>query len=197
MIKQEKNYIKKQKKKYLLAGIVWSLIVLIIFGIGLLLTGTRANLFTVCACVIAIVASLFITRFISFSRYHDGDEAYAKLLENMTGDYALFHSAIIPGQKGTAYFEHVVVMNQVIYFISYTKEQVKQYRTWIIDGLSLKGIGAAHVHFIVAKDIKQMEQHVARLQKAILDHPNDVHSEQSEEKGMLEEYANRMNEILM
>ena len=197
MVKQEKNYIKRQKKKYLLAGIIWSIIVLIIFGTGLLLTKTRANLFTVFACVIAIVASLFITRFISFCRYHDCDEACAESLESMSGDYALYHSAIIPSNKGTAYFEHVAVTSQAIYFISYTKEQVMQYRTWIIEGLGSKGIGASHVHFIVAKDLKQMEQHVTRLQKTILDHPNSVHTDQAEEKGRLEEYSNRMNEILM
>ena len=64
MVLQEKNYIAKQKKKYFIWGMCLTLLVFGIFGVGLWLTKTRANLFTVSACVIAIGAALFITRWI-------------------------------------------------------------------------------------------------------------------------------------
>lgn len=187
MIKQEKDYIKRQKKKYLIASSFWSAIVLIIFVTGLILTKTRANLFTVFACVMAIVASLFITRCISFSRFNDCDEERASMLEAMNGTYDLYHSAIIPYASGSAYFEHVVVTELGIYFIAYTKAQVDKYRTWMQELLGTKGIGSSHLYFLVAKDAVQLRHHISHIEK----------EEKLVSKDRFEDYSNKVNEILM
>ena len=206
MILQEKNYIEQQKKKYLIRGVLWTMVVLSIFGIGLLLTGTRANLFTVSACLFAIVASLFITRYISFSRYKDGDLKRAQLLENMQGRYHIYHSCIIPYTKGTAYFEHMVVTAEKIYFIAYTKEQVQKYRLCVEEGLGAKGIGPKRLCFLVAKDDYQMESHMKRIEKeTVTSHQQEAkllegqlaESEKSPLEEALESYSKKASEILM
>lgn len=187
MIKQEKDYIKKQKKKYLIASLFWSIVVLIIFITGLVLTKTRANLFTVCACVMAVVASLFITRFISFSRFHDCDEERASMLEAMNGTYDLYHSAIIPYASGSAYFEHVVVTGTSIYFIAYSQAQVEKYRTWMQELLGTKGIGSSHLYFLVAKDSDQLRHHINHIEK----------EDKLAGKDRFQDYSSKVNEILM
>lgn len=191
MILQEKNYIHNQKKKYLLLSCVWTVIVLVIFITGLLLTGTRANLFTVSACLIAIVASLFITRFISFSRYKDADNERAEVLEHMEGQYHLYHSALIPYEKGVAFFEHIIVTSKRIYFIAYTKEQVEQYREWVQELMSVRGVATKYLQFFTAKDVAQMKNHRSRIENEIIEDQNE------EASTALETYSKKINEILM
>ncbi|MBE6022365.1 MAG: hypothetical protein E7231_03910 [Cellulosilyticum sp.] len=206
MILQEKNYIGKQKKKYLIQSMIWTILVLGIFITGLCLTGTRSNLFTVMACLLAIVASLFITRFISFNRYKDGDEERAKLLESMQGNYHIYHSSIIPCLQGTAYFEHMIVTAKRIYFIAYTKEQVEKYRTHVEEVLGARGISSKDLCFLVASDSKQMDHHKKRIEKEIttsrqLDveekKSHQAESEKSPIEDTLEAYSNKASEILM
>ncbi len=193
VILQEKNYIAKQKKKYWVYSIIWTAIVFATFICGLVITKTRKNLFTVSACLTAIVASLYITRLISFSRYKDGDLERAELLEKISGESHIYHSALIPLDKGTACFEHIMVTENKIYFITYTKEQVTKYGQSIQNLLGQFGISAQHVSFLVALDVSQMKQHANRITKEI---ENRNHTK-SETSNKLETYSQKISEILM
>ncbi|MBQ1274751.1 MAG: hypothetical protein U0L26_14150 [Cellulosilyticum sp.] len=189
MILQEKDYIHKKKKKYLILSIIWTSMVIAIFIVGLVLTGTRANLFTVSACLLAIVASLFITRCISFGRYKDGDKERAKMLEDLKGNMHIYHSGIVPYDKGTAYFEHILVTTEKIYFIAYTKEQVEKYGKWVQEVLGGKGISSKQIKFLVAQDKDQMKKHTDRIEKEL--------ENCDTQKNPIDVYSNKINEILM
>lgn len=193
MILQEKNYITKQRKKYLIYSVIWTIIVFVLFVAGFLLTNTRKNLFTVSACLMAIVASLYITRCISFSRYKDGDSERAELLEKMGGDYHIYHSAIIPLEKETARFEHIIVSETKIYFIAYTKAQVTKQREAIQTLLAHWGIAPQHLCFLVAQDVSQMKQHTNRIKKDM----ENNHSLQESSASKLDVYSKKISEILM
>lgn len=186
MILQEKHYIKKQKKKYTLHACLWTAVVLILFGTGLLLTGTRSNLFTISACVMAIVAALFITRLISFSRFKDGDEKMGQVLEAMKGSYHLYHSGILLDTKGTVYFEHIVVTAQNIYLITYEEKTSKKGCSWVIERLSSQGVPSKNIHFVVIKNETQMKGLAHRIEKDAC---------YTSEK--LDNYSKIMNETLM
>lgn len=186
MILQEKNYIRQQKKRYLIHSCIWTGIVFVLFGLGLHLTKTRSNYFTISACVVAIVAALFISRFISFNRFKDGDEAKAGLLEKMKGSYQIFHSGIITTTSGTSYFEHIVVTSRSIYLISYDEEKMKKYRLAAEKSLVNKGISVKSIHFLVAKNEVQMKNITLRIEK-----------DACVTGGKLEEYSKMINEILM
>lgn len=186
MILQEKNYIKKQKKKYLIHSCIWTVVVFVLFGVGLLLTGTRSNYFTISACVMAIVAALFISRFISFSRFKDGDETRACLLEAMKGNYQIFHSGIIIDASGTSYFEHIVLTSKSIYLIAYDEAKMKKYQLWAEKCLINKGIPTKSIHFLVALNEISMKNIAHRIEKDAC-----VTNEK------LEEYSKILNEILM
>ncbi|MBP3887481.1 MAG: hypothetical protein J6F30_07470 [Cellulosilyticum sp.] len=193
VILQEKNYIAQQKKKYLIYSIIWTAVVLVTFGVGLLITKTRANLFTVSACLTAIVAALYITRLISFSRYNDGDFERANMLESISGNYHIYHSAIVPLEKGTAPFEHIMVTESKIYFIAYTKQQITQYREDIKVLLGQFGIASQHLCFLVAQDVSQMKQHTNRIKKEM----ETISKHQGEGTDYLEAYSKKISEILM
>lgn len=182
MVLQEKNYIAKQRKKHFILGLCLTLVVLGIFAFGLIMTKTRANLFTVCACVTAIGASLFITRWISFSRYKDGEEAIALLLEALPQADQIYHSAIIPYAKGTAYFEHIVVIGTKIYLIAYTKKQIEQHGKAVQEVLEMKGILRKNLSFIVIENVEQMKKYIPKMEQA--------------EKSTCE-YGSKISEILM
>lgn len=182
MVLQEKNYIAKQKKKYFIWGSCLTLVVFGIFGIGLWMTKTRANLFTVSACVIAIGAALFITRWISFSRYKDGKEEIANLLETLPEGVQILHSAIIPYAKGTAYFEHIVVTGSKIYLIAYTKDQVEKYGAAVQEVLEMKGILKKHLCFLVIQNVEQMRKYIPKIEQQEKDSNN---------------YGAKISEILM
>ena len=186
MILQEKNYIRKQKKKYLIHSCIWTGMVLILFGLGMFLTQTRSNYFTISACIMAIVASLFIARLISFNRFKDGDEAKAHILEAMKGSYEIFHSGIIIDATSTSYFEHIVVTSRNIYLIGYNEEKVKKNRLATEKYLVTKGIPAQCIHFLVAKNEVQIKNIALKIER-----------DACVTNGKLEEYSKMINEILM
>jgi len=138
MVIQEKEYIKKQKSKYLKGTIFWTALVIGIFVCGLVIMGKRETYFTVFAGVLVVGAALNVTRLIGFGKYKDGDEKWAVYLEKMKGSYDIFHSAIIPDNRGTVYFEHVVITSKSIYFISYDDACVKKNRLWLENKMQSK-----------------------------------------------------------
>ncbi|MGL4344459.1 MAG: hypothetical protein ACRCTE_04610 [Cellulosilyticaceae bacterium] len=165
MIRQSQNYISHKKRKFLLFGIMWSVIVAAIFGIGLLKYDQRANTFTVVAAVLVLPLAQNFTRFFAFSKYRDPKRNHAELLEQLTGNYALYHGAIVPDAKYSLYFEHVIVTDSSLYFVAAHKQENDKYKTQLIQRLGAKGIGYSQVHFVYADTEKGLKAACAKIQK--------------------------------
>lgn len=186
MVLQEKNYIKKQKNKYLKGAIIWTILVIGVYATGMILIGSRASYFTVFAGVLVVGAALNITRFIGYGKFHDGDEAMAQILENMKGSYDIFHSAVIPDNRGTAYFEHIVITSRSIYLITYDEVKLKKFRLWLENKLASKGIPMKHIHIMAIKDSVAMKNLAIRIEKDACYTSNEQ-----------EEYTKIINSMLM
>lgn len=167
MIKQSKNYISKKKKKYLLFGIMWSIIIAAIFAMGLVKYGERANTFTVVAAVLVLPLAQNFTRFFAFSKYKDPHSVHAEILEELKGAYGLYHGAIVPDSKYNLSFDHVVVTQRHVYFIAAEKKKINAYKTELIKRLDAKGIGYSQIHFIYAETEKGLRAAANDIQKNI------------------------------
>lgn len=165
MILQEKDYIKKQKAKYLKGTLFWTALVICIFVCGLMIMKKRESYFTVFAGVLVIGAALNVTRLIGFGKYKDGDVACAEILEGMKGSYDLFHSAIIPDTRGTTFFEHIVITSKSLYFITYSEECVKKNRLWLENKMESKGIAIKNVHVVKASNEREMKNLAVRIER--------------------------------
>ncbi|MDF2613581.1 MAG: hypothetical protein K0S71_1367 [Clostridia bacterium] len=165
MIKQEKDYIARRKKKFLSMSLVWAGVVLVIFIAGLMLTKSRNNYFTLMAAIFVLPLAQNITRFISFNRFKDPDPEFASVLEQMKGSYQIFHSAIIPDTMGTILFEHLIVTSKSIYFLSYNKNSIDTNSGWIQNRLSAKGIPLKQIHFIHIASINNIKNTALKIEK--------------------------------
>ncbi len=165
MIVQGCHYIEEQKKKYLKHTLIWTAVVAVLFGIGLFLAGKRENYFTVIAGVLVLGIALNLSRYIGFRKFKDGKEVSAKILEGMKGSYDLFHSAIIPDARGTAFFEHIVVTSRSMYFISESSEMIKKYRLCLENKLASKGIPMKSIHFVHVDNEVQIKNLAIKIEK--------------------------------
>lgn len=168
MVLQEKDYIQRQKSKYLKGTIIWTALVIGIFIGGLVIMGKRESYFTVFAGVLVIGAALNVTRLIGFGKYKDGNEKWALHLENMKGSFDIFHSAIIPDSRGTVFFEHVVITSKGVYFMSYDEACVKKNRLWLENKIQSKGIDMKQVHVVTIKDEQAIKSLAAKIEKEAL-----------------------------
>lgn len=184
MVIQGCHYIQEQKKKYLVRTLIWMAIVALLFLTGLLVANKRENYFTVIAGVLVLGIALNGSRYIGFGRFKDGDEKNAKLLEKIKGHYYLVHSAIIPDNRGTAFFEHIVVTSGRIYFISTSAEMMKKYRLTLENKLITKGIPLEALCFIGDKALTEDVRWA-------------IEEDASEVDKNLEDYAKIINDLLM
>lgn len=165
MVKQERDYIYNQKKKYLTHTLIWTAAMLVVFATGIFLTKSRANYFTVVSGLMAMGLALNLTRFISFNKFRDGDKEFAQYLENMKGSLNIFHSAIIPDTRETVLFEHIIVTARSIYFLSYKSENISKNRLWIENKLTAKGIDPKTIHFVQVDSLVSIKNNVAKIEK--------------------------------
>lgn len=165
MVKQKKNYIKEQKKNHLVKALIWAAAILIIVMAGLVLLKTKASYFTVVAAILVLPLALHITRFVAYVKYKDPDPTEAALLEQMEGNYGLYHSAIIPDNTCTLYFEHIVVTAKNIYFISKNKEMIQKAKPILALRLENKDIQMNKLHFIYAESGKTIKNVTIRIEK--------------------------------
>lgn len=165
MIKQDKMYIAKRKKHFLVQAIIWAVAIIVVFSIGIMLTQERGNIFTIFAAIMTLGFAQNLTRFISFNRYRDPKVEHAEILEGMQGNLAIYHGAIIPDTTMTVYFEHVVVTAKGMYFISSDKAVVQKTKSWLSNRLMNKGIGEGYIHFITASDEKAIKHVSLKIEK--------------------------------
>lgn len=165
MIKQDRDYIAKRKKHFLMLSGIWAVIMIGVFLLGLAITKDKGNIFTVLAAVMTLGLAQNITRFISFGRYKDPKEKHCKILDHMKGSLGIYHGAIIPDTTATVYFEHIIVTSRNIYLISKDKEMVQKTKNWLSSRLANKGINSGNIHFIIAGDSKGIKNASIKIEK--------------------------------
>lgn len=186
MVKQEKDYIGKQKKKYFIYILISTAVILAFFIFGIVLTGGRENIFTLASCFLVIMLALHISRLISYMKFKDGNAEYAEQLEQMKGSYNIFHSAIIPDVRATIMIEHIVVTSKSIYFLTQNEDVLKKNRLWLENRLVAKGIYLKAIHFIRLTDLISVKNAVSKIEKDALVSDNQ-----------LNEYTQIIEELLM
>lgn len=186
MVIQEKDYLKKRKRSYLKASGCWVALMGAIFITGLVVTKSRNSYFTVFSGVIAIGAALNLTKLIGILKYKDGSKEYAEYLEEMKGNYNIFHSSLIPNAQGIIYFEHIVVTSKRIYFITYQETCMKKNRLEIENRMMAKGIESKNIQVIWIKDKMAMKELVRHIEK-----------DETYESNKKDEYTTIINGMLM
>ena len=186
MVVQTCDYVERQKKKYLKHTLIWAVVVAFLFGAGFVLAGKRENYLTVIAGVLVLGIALNLSRYIGFSKFHDAKISDAKILEGMKGSYRLFHSAIIPDTRGTAFFEHIVITSRSIYFIGQDSQMIKKYRLGLENKLMSKGVPMKGISFNQVESEVQVKNLVAKIEKDAC---------YTSEK--LDEYERIINDLLM
>ena len=165
MVKQKKNYIAEKKKKHLIKAGMWGCIIFVIMVTGILLLDTRASYFTVVAAVLVLPLALHITRFVAFVKYQDPSIDQAERLEQIKGNYVLYHSAIIADPLGTFYFEHIIVTAKNIYFITKDQQVIEKAKPILAVKLENKGVSAKSLHFIHVSQGKTIEKIACKIEK--------------------------------
>lgn len=167
MIKQEINYISKKKKKFLMMTLLWTTIVLCVFITGLVITGTRSTYFTLVATLFVLPLVQNMTRYIAFYRFKDPSIEYASILEQMQGNYQLFHGVIMPDDHTTVFFEHLIITSEKLYFLTYDKEIIQKYQSFFENKLLNKGIDPKNIHFVEIADLKSLNVIISQIEKQI------------------------------
>ncbi len=165
MIKQPKDYLAKKKKEHVIKSLMWGSIVLGIFMTGCLLTKQRANYFTVAAAVLVLPLALNITRGLAYRKYKDAKPCEAEILDDMAGNYHVFHSAVIPEATGIVFIEHIVVTSRSIYFLSSDEMLLKKEKPALILKLENKGFHSKQLHFIFIKEEQTMKNTAHKIEK--------------------------------
>ena len=187
MIKQCKTYAADKQSYYLKRVCLWTIVMLGIFFIGILITGSKANYFTVAAGVIVMAVALYLSRYIGFKHFKDGHAQWAQIMEDESSDYAVFHSAIIPNEKYTAYFEHVILTGNAFYFLTYDEKMIQKAHIDLENKLVNKGIDYAQILFFVLKD----EADVKKVMETIKQNTPTVESAE------IERQIRIINDLLM
>lgn len=165
MVKQEKDYLKQQKKKYLRYTIYWTIGVLAVFVIGIAITGERANYFTLASGLLVVGLALHFSRFMAYRKFKDGDEDYSNYLEGMKGDYNIIHSAVIPDVRATLLVEHIVVTSRNIYFLCYNEQMLKHNRLALENRLLAKGISLKAIQFVKVDTMNALKNIALKIEK--------------------------------
>lgn len=117
MIKREKDYLTRKKRKYVIGTIIGLIVMFSVFGLGYFLNKTRNNVFTVLAAVLVLPAAQYITKLFAIIRFKDPDIKTSNSLELIEGSYNLFHSVLVPDQKTIFFYDHIIVTGTKIYCI--------------------------------------------------------------------------------
>lgn len=176
MVKQSKTYIAEQQSHYLKRVFLWTAVMLVIFFMGIFITGSKSNYFTVAAGVLVMAVALYLSRYIGFKHFKDGHAKWAEIIENEGKDYGIIHSAIMPNEKYSAYFEHIVLTGRAFYFLTYNEKMIQKAHIDLENKLVNKGIDYTQVSFLVLKD----EADVIKVMKMIKQNTPTVESAEVE-----------------
>lgn len=156
MIKREKDYLVKKKKKFLAGSIIWSLIVFAIFITGYILNNTRSNIFTVVAAVLVLPIAQNLTQLLTLWKFKDPDFETSQQLEEIKGNYSLFHGVLVPDIKEIMYFDHILVTGRKIYCIIDKHAKLPEIKSMFNKKIKAKGIPLSAVVYVELGQTKDM-----------------------------------------
>ncbi|NLI89036.1 MAG: hypothetical protein GX366_01305 [Epulopiscium sp.] len=175
MIIREKDYLKKRKRKYLLASLMWLVIMFAIFLLGYMTTKTRGNIYTVLAAILVLPVAQYSTQLFVILRFKDPDPETSKQLESIKGKYSLFHSALIPDEKRILYFDHIFVTGSKIYCIMENPKDINDTKRILNKKLKAKGISLNKVVYIEKEKTKDLGNLFKKIEKdAIIEREEDL-----------------------
>lgn len=148
MVKREKDYLKKQKGKYLKGTLIWLIVMFSIFGLGYLLNKTRNNVFTVIAALFVLPVAQDITKLIAILKFNDPDTKTSEMLEDIKGEYNVFHSVLVPDQSSIYYYDHILVTGNKIYCIIDSATNIPKRKAVFEKKIKAKGIPLKTVIYI-------------------------------------------------
>ncbi len=187
MIKREKNYLSKIKKKYMVGTIIWLIIMFSVFGTGYFLNKSRNNLFTVVAAVLVLPAAQYITQLFALWKYNDPDLETSEALDEITGHYSVFHGVLVPDRSIILYFDHILVTGSKIYCIIDNATDLLKTEEVFNKKLTAKGIPLKTVVYIDQKKTKDMGNLFKTIQK----------SAAIENEATLNEYTQIITQMMM
>ncbi len=85
---------------------------MIIFLIGIMITKTNKNLFTVIAALFTLVIAQYGVQFFSIINFKDGNEAIATALRNLPEDFIVWNSALLGDQIGMTVINHIIITDK-------------------------------------------------------------------------------------
>lgn len=85
-----------------------------IFIIGIIITKTRNNVFTVLAALLTLVVAQYGVQIISIIKYKDGDSKVAKTLSELPNNYVVWNSALLGDNIGMTFLEHIIITDKEI-----------------------------------------------------------------------------------
>ncbi len=187
MIKREKDYLSKIKKKYIWGMVIWLIIMFGIFGIGYFLNETRLNIFTVVAAVLVLPAAQYITQLFALWKFEDPDLETSQELERIIGSYSLFHSVLVPDQRTILYFDHIFVTGTKIYCIIDNATDLSKTKKIFNKKISAKGIPLNTVVYVDQSATKDMGGLFKKIEKNV----------GIENIGNLNEYTQLITQMMM
>jgi len=168
MIIREKNYLKNKKKKFLIATIIWFVIMITIFIIGYILNGTRKNVFTVVAAILVLPVAQYGTQLLAIWKFKDPKIEMSNLFESIKGNYNLFHSALIPDQKEIINFDHIIVTGENIYCIINNHSDITYIKKVFNKKITAKGISLKAITYIELDKIKNKQKLLYKIEAATI-----------------------------
>lgn len=136
-IKCEPGYIRKQKVFQSLMLLLYVAVGVGLFVAGLLLTGTRANVFTVLGILMVLPgAKRVIALVLMLPRRSVEEERYHKMKETISEEAALLADYVFTSPEKVMSFDFVIVQNQnVMGILSEKKQDVKYITEYLQKGV--------------------------------------------------------------
>lgn len=164
MIKREKDYLAKKKKKYLIGTIIGLIIMFSVFGIGYFLNKTRNNIFTVVAAVLVLPAAQFMTLLFALLKFKDPNIETSNKLERISGNYNLFHSVLVPDQTTIIYFDHILVTGTKIYCIIDNVADLAKMQEIFNKKIKAKGIPLKTIVYVEESKAEEMGNLIKKIE---------------------------------
>lgn len=167
MIKREKNYLAKKKKKYLIGTLIGLIIMLSVFLLGYALNKTRNNIFTVMAALLVLPAAQYMTQLFAILKFKDPDIETSNQLELIKGNYSLFHSVLIPNQRSVMYIDHILVTGTKIYCMMDSTTDLAISKDVFSKKMKAKGIPLRTIVYVEQSKIKDMRNFFKKIETNI------------------------------
>ena len=138
--KGTKNYIESQKIYEIIRTVIYFILPLGLFAIGLITTGRRANLLTVVAVVGCLPACKSLVSAIMYLRYKGCDKDHAEEIEKHIGSLSGLYDMIFTSYKKNFRVSHLVVHGNMICGFSDEKDfSEKEFSDHLEDLLKMDG----------------------------------------------------------